>query len=77
METLSVLINSAVITAVGVLLGFYTKGRLDKNDQAIKELRETVDARMDAFQRSLDAMRSDLTQVALAVGAGRQASSGG
>src|SRR6266508_2016889 len=42
--------------------------RFDAVDQRIDRLGERLDRRMDATQTTIDAMRSDLTQVALAVG---------
>ena len=38
---------------------------------------DTIDARMESFERSVDGMRSDLTRVALAVGASPSAEAGG
>ena len=37
---------------------------------------DAFEARMDSFERSLNSMRSDLTRVALAVGAGPSAEAG-
>jgi septal ring factor EnvC (AmiA/AmiB activator) len=37
----------------------------------------SFDQRLDSFERSVDSMRSDLTRVALAVGAGPSAKAGG
>ena len=63
------------MAAVGLVLGWLGKGRFEAVDRRIDRLEERVDQRidslerrMDAFQASMDAMRSDLTQVALAVG---------
>jgi hypothetical protein len=44
-------------------------GRFGGIEARIDHLGERLETRMDSFQASLDAMRSDLTQVALAVGA--------
>jgi hypothetical protein len=58
MEVTISVINAAVVAAVGLILGWIGKGRFD-----------ALERRMEQFQGSLDSMRSDLTQVALAVGA--------
>jgi len=42
--------------------------RFDRLDQRIDWLEERLDRRMGSMQASLDALRSDLTHVALAVG---------
>ena len=42
--------------------------RFDRLDQRIDWLEERLDRRMGSMQASLDALRSDITQVALAVG---------
>ncbi|MGH2765354.1 MAG: hypothetical protein ACRDKA_05520 [Actinomycetota bacterium] len=55
-------VNAAVVTVIGFLLAWLGKGRFD-----------ALERRMDTVQCSIDALRSDLTQVALAVGAGRRA----
>src|SRR5918999_732025 len=107
-DLLSTAINAAVIAAVGILLGWFIKGRFDENDrrweanerrwednerrweandrrwegyerrlariEARLETHDTrfdaIDGRMESFERSLDAIRSDMTRVALAVGTG-------
>ena len=75
MDVAGVAINAAVVAAVGLILGWLGKGRFEAVDRRIDRLEERLDhridsleRRMDAFQTSIDAMRSDLTQVALAVG---------
>ena len=75
MDVAGVAINAAVVAAVGLILGWLGKGRFEAVDRRIDRLEERVDhridsleRRMDAFQTSIDAMRSDITQVALAVG---------
>ena len=42
---------------------------LDKRMDGVDKRMDGFDRRMDSFQGSLESMRSDLTQVALAVGA--------
>lgn len=82
MDLVSTTINTAVVVAVGLILGWLGKGRFEAIDQRfegidrrfesqekrIDRLEQKLEQRMDAFQASLDALRSDLTQVALAVG---------
>ena len=65
MEITSTVVNAAVVAAVGILLAWHAKGRFD----AIQRQIEALGARVDGLQSSVDAMRSDLTHVALAVGA--------
>lgn len=72
MEFASTAINAAVVAAVGLILGWIGKGRFESLERRFESLERRMDAlekRMDGFQASLDAMRSDLTRVALAVGA--------
>jgi hypothetical protein len=74
MELLATGINAVVVVAVGFVLAWLGKDRFKAIERRIDRLEERVDGRMDSFQSSLDAMRSDLTQVALAVGARPRAS---
>jgi hypothetical protein len=83
MDVLGTVINAAVVAAVGLILGWLGKGRFeafasrfDVIDRRIDRLEERVERRFDTLQASMDAMRSDLTQVALAVGARPRASNG-
>jgi len=82
MGVLTAAINAAVVAAVGLLLAWMGKGRFeaidrrfDAQDQRMDRLEERLEVRLDGFQASLDTMRSDLTQVALAVGTRRRAPS--
>lgn len=54
---LSTVTNAVLLLLVGGLLSWQMNGKF-----------KAVDARMDTLQRSVDGLRSDLTQVALAVG---------
>jgi len=47
--------------------------RFEAQDQRFDRLEHRLEQRLDVFQASVDAMRSDLTQVALAVGVRRRA----
>ncbi len=72
MDAIATLINAGVVAAVGLTLAWLGKGRFDALDQRIDRLEERLDRRMDSMQSSMqgsiDSLRSDLTQVALAVG---------
>ena len=68
MDLLGASINAAVIAVVGALLARLGKGRSDALDGRIDRMETRLDGRIDTLQSSVDAMRSDLTQVALAVG---------
>jgi hypothetical protein len=79
MDVISTVVNAAVVAGVGLILAWLGKGRSqalekridrleDRLESRIDGLGERVDRRMDGIQTSIDALRSDLTQVALAVG---------
>jgi hypothetical protein len=68
MELVGTAINAAVVAAVGIVLAWLGKGKFDSQDRRMDRLEERLEHRIDALQASVDAMRSDLTQVALAVG---------
>ncbi len=80
MDVLVPVVNAAVVTAAGFALWWATRGRFDalerrmdrmeaRIDDRIDRLEVRVDDRIDRLEVRLDAMRSDLTAVALAVGA--------
>jgi hypothetical protein len=84
MEFVGTLVNAVVVTAVGAILAWLGKGKFEAQDRRIDRLeerlehridglQERLDRRIDGLQASVDAMRSDITQVALAVGARRRA----
>jgi septal ring factor EnvC (AmiA/AmiB activator) len=50
---------------------------LDARVASLEARLGSLDTRVDSFERSLNSMRSDLTRVALAVGAGPSAEAGG
>ena len=68
MDLLGASVNAAVIAVVGALLAWLGKDRFDALDGRIDRMETLLDGRIDTLQGSVDAMRSDLTQVALAVG---------
>jgi len=78
MDVIGSVVVSVLVIAVGVLLSWLTSGRFDEVHERIARLEDRFDTRMDSFQASVDGLRSDLTAVALAVGArprGHQAGS--
>lgn len=68
MDLLVASINAAVVAAVGGIVLWLGRGRFEALDRTIDRLETRLDGRIDTLQSSVDAMRSDLTQVALAVG---------
>ena len=60
-------ITSLVTLAVGLIVAWLGKGRFDAQDRRIDRLEERLDHRIDSLRASVQAMRSDLTQIALAV----------
>jgi biopolymer transport protein ExbB/TolQ len=70
MDVVATVINALVVAAVGLVLAWISKDRFKALERRIDRLED----RMERFQGSLDGMRSDLTQVALAVGARPRAS---
>jgi chaperonin cofactor prefoldin len=71
-------INAGVVVAVGAILGWLGKGRIDKLEARIDRLEARLDERIDRLEERLegriDSLRSDLTRVALAVGVRPEAS---
>ncbi len=74
MEVVSTAINAAVVSAVGLILARLGKGSFQALNGRMDRLEQRLDHRIDTLQASVDAMRSDLTQVALAVGVRGKAS---
>jgi hypothetical protein len=75
MDVVATTINALIVAAVGLGLAWHSKGRFDALDHRIDRLEERVDRleersdrRLEGIQTALDGLRSDLTQVALAVG---------
>jgi hypothetical protein len=92
MDALPTLINAALVTAVGLILGWLGKGRIDALERRMNERFAEVNARIDRLEERLDgridrlearmegrfdSVRSDLTRVALAVGVRPEAEAGG
>ena len=68
MDVVGTMINAVIVAMVGLILAWLGKGRFEAQDRRIDRLEQRLEHRMDGLQASVDAMRSDLTQVALAVG---------
>jgi len=69
MDVIGSVVVSGIVVTVGFLLARITSARSEELKERIDRLEDRVDKRMAAFQASVDGMRSDLTAVALAVGA--------
>jgi hypothetical protein len=75
MELVGTVINATVVALVGAILAWLVKGRFDVVDQRfdslehrVDRLEERLDGRIDRVGSALDALRSDITQIALAIG---------
>ena len=81
MEALDTIINAAVISIVGLLLGLQTRTGLAEVRREIRDLRTELHEEIGALRRELHeeirSVRSDLTNVALAVGAAPSARTSG
>ena len=70
MDVLSTAINAAVIVIVGGLSARHAKGRFD----ALERRMDRLEGRIDRLDGRVDSGRSDLTQLALALGVRPRAS---
>ena len=75
MDLLVASINAVVVAVVGLIVVWLGRGRFEAIDhkfealdRKINRLETHLDGRIDTLRSAMDAMRSDLTQVALAVG---------
>ena len=75
MELIGTVINATVVTLVGAILAWLAKGRFDAVDQRfdrlehrVDRLEERLDGRIGRLGSALDTLRSDISQIALAVG---------
>ena len=68
MDVLNAIVNAVVVSVAGLLLAWFAKGQFRALERRIDRFEERVDRRADVMQASIDGLRSDLTQVALAVG---------
>lgn len=69
MDFVATAVNALVVAAVGLLIAWLGKGRFDALEERIDRFEGQVDARFARLEGQVDALRSDLTGVALAVGA--------
>jgi hypothetical protein len=76
MDLINAVITSAVTTLMGLIVVWLGKGRFDSQDRRVDRLEERIEHRIDGLQASVDGMRSDLTQVGLAVGMRPKATNG-
>jgi hypothetical protein len=76
-DVLVATINAAVVAAVGLILGWLGKGRIDKLEAHIDRLDERINRVEGRLFLGFDSIRSDLTRVALAVGVRPEAEAGG
>ena len=76
MDLIASVVNTVVVSAVGVLLWLLIKGRLESLDDRSQRLEDRVGRLESSVNARIDALRSDLTQVALAVGAKPRSESG-
>ena len=85
MEIATTVINAAVVAAVGLIVSWLVKGTIDRLENRLESeigaLRAEMNERFvrldDRIDRGFDSIRSDLTRVALAVGARPEAEAGG
>jgi len=75
-DLIASVVNTVVVSAVGVLLWLLIKGRLESLDDRSQRLEDRVGSLESSVNARIDALRSDLTQVALAVGAKPRSESG-
>ena len=71
MEVLGTVTNAVLLILVGGLISWQLSGRfkiVEDRFKAVDDRFQALEARLDNLQRSVDGLRSDLTQVALAVG---------
>ena len=92
MDLLPAVINAAAVAAVGLIVGWLGKGRINALDRRMNERFAAIERRIDLFETRIDgridrleeriearfdSLRSDLTRVALAVGVRPEAEAGG
>jgi hypothetical protein len=75
-DPLQTIINAIVVGAVGLILAWMVHGTRSELKGEIGQLRAEVRADISGLRREIGELRSDLTQVALAVGARPRAGRG-
>ena len=84
MDVFQTALNAGVVAAIGLLLGWLAKGRFDAIDRRFEDLEHRMDERFgevhgridrleERIETRIEGVRSDLTRLALAVGAGPRA----
>ena len=83
MELLNTAVSATLLVTIGVLLGFYMEGRFAVIDRSLADLKAYIDVRIDDTNRRIDetrddvrGLRGDFTQLAFAVGGGKQPNTG-
>jgi hypothetical protein len=76
MELTSTIINGIVVTLSVGVLGYYLRDRFRQVDARFDAVERRMERLEDRVESSIDSLRSDLTAVALAVGAKPRASRG-
>ena len=72
MEVVVTVVNATVMAAVGLALWWAFKGRFE----AIEKRLDRIESEVSSLRIEMNSLRSDLTMVALAVGAKPKAESG-
>lgn len=82
MELVGTAVNAAVVVTMGIILAWLARGRFEAIEKRLDTLEARVDrmearmeGRLGAMQASVDGLRADLTQIALAVGSRPRAES--
>jgi hypothetical protein len=69
MDALVIVTNTVVMSGVGLALWWLFRGRFQGLEARMDRMDERLEMRMDRLESSVEGLRSDLTAVALAVGA--------
>ncbi len=68
MDIITLVTNSLVVVAVGLVLGYMSRERFEAVDRQIGDLRAEMRQELGNIRNEMATMRSDLTHVALAMG---------
>lgn len=68
MDLIPSIVNAVVVATVGLILGWVGKGKFDAVERRMDRHEAQNEARFEAMQTSIDAMRSDVTQLAISFG---------
>ena len=72
MELLDTTVSSIVLVVVATLMAFYLKARFDEVNRQFNE----VNRRIDETRDDVRGLRNDFTQLAFAIGGGKQPNAG-